>query len=205
MLWECDWEIFKKSVFEVLIFANVKILMWLEVASILDATSRVFKQTQIFVFSFALWSSRVVINLLFARHLTKTIILSRLFCYLYIATSLSIILNFNEFKKAKNVYFFLSKIVINCYSYVNTQCLTFAQVEIKSMFDRYLVRFDKKMNAKSKRKNWLRDFDDHISFVKLWRSYQLFYNCFERVCESIACDDLRVDDLIELNDVFRIS
>ena len=45
MLWECDWEIFKKSVFEILTLANVKISMWLDVATLLDAISRVLKQT----------------------------------------------------------------------------------------------------------------------------------------------------------------
>ena len=70
MLWECDWEIFKRSVFEILILKDVKISMWLDVATLLDAISRVLKQTQITIFNFALWSSRVIINLLFARHLT---------------------------------------------------------------------------------------------------------------------------------------
>ena len=70
MLWECDWEIFKESVFEILILENVRISMWLDVTTLLDATSRVLKQTQIFVFNSTFWSSRVVINLLLARHLT---------------------------------------------------------------------------------------------------------------------------------------
>ena len=43
MLWECDWENFKENVFEILTLENVKISMWLDVTTLLDVISRVFK------------------------------------------------------------------------------------------------------------------------------------------------------------------
>ena len=43
MLWECDWNFFKESVFEILTLENVTTSMWLNVATLLDFISRVLK------------------------------------------------------------------------------------------------------------------------------------------------------------------
>ena len=116
MLWECDWKIFKESVFENLILENVKTSMWLDVATLLDATSRVLKQTQIIVFNFAFWSFRVIINLLFARHFTLVINFFRVsvndtfincskrVLNLFVVTKKRFTIDFDVFIHVSNVY-----------------------------------------------------------------------------------------------------